>query len=343
MRALVTGAQGFVGSRMLANLRRRRVIARALVRRGMIPPWTPADGTERIRGDVTDRASVQHAVAGCDVVFHCAYGGDSLADARRINVEGTRNVLLAAAAAGVRRMVHVSTMAVHGHRPPAILTEDCPFDMEGDSYGVSKAEGELAAFELGAQHGVEVVALRPTLVYGPRAPLWVLAYFDRTRREQLALIDGGAGLANLVYVDDLVDAMWLAAQHPAAPGEAFLISGAEPIPWRDYIGAFARMCGKPLPPAVPLWRAQLELRWLRIYGALTDHPRRLTATDMILMPQRTAVSIEKSRRLLGFSPSTSFEAGMARCKAWLRNEGYLPPLVPSADDGEAAVRQSAGA
>src|SRR5262249_8195098 len=126
MKALVTGAQGFVGTRMLAGLTRRRVVARALVRRGMIPPWQPADGTERIRGDVTDRASLQRAVAGCDLVFHCAYGGDSLAEARRINVDGTRNVLLAAAEAGVRRVVHLSTMAVHGHRTPAGLTADLP-------------------------------------------------------------------------------------------------------------------------------------------------------------------------------------------------------------------------
>jgi nucleoside-diphosphate-sugar epimerase len=309
----------------------------------MIPPWTPADGTERVRGDVTDRASLQRAVEGCDLVFHCAYGGDSLAEARRINVDGTRNVLLAAAEAGVRRVVHLSTMAVHGHRTPPVLTEDCPFDMQGDSYGVSKAEGELAAFELAAQHGVEVVALRPTLVYGPRAPLWVLAYFDRTRREQLALIDGGNGLANLVYVDDLVDAMWVAAQQPAAAGEAFLISGAEPVAWRDYIGAFARMCGKPLPPAVPLWRAHLEVHCLRVYGALTNRPRRLVGMDLMLMPQRTAVSIEKSQRLLGFSPSTSFGAGMALCEAWLRDDGYLPPLFATADDGAPAVRQSSGA
>src|SRR5262249_10188753 len=167
MKALVTGAQGFVGTRMLVGLARRRVVARALVRRGMIPPWTPADGTERVRGDVTDRASLQRAVEGCDLLFHCAYGGHSLAEAAPIDVDGTRNVLLAAAEAGVRRVVHLSTMAVHGHRTPPVLTEDCPFDMQGDSYGASKAEGELAAFELATQHGVEVVALRPTLVYGP--------------------------------------------------------------------------------------------------------------------------------------------------------------------------------
>jgi nucleoside-diphosphate-sugar epimerase len=335
MTVLVTGAQGF-------GMSRRGVAARALVRRGLVAPWESKGPTERVRGDVTDPESLHRAMAGCELVFHCAWGGESLADARRINVDGTRNVLTAAAAAGVRRVVHLSTMAVHGHRLPPVLTEECPFDMGGDAYGVSKAEGELAAFELGVKHGVEVVALRPTLVYGPRAPLWVLAYFDRTRREEVALVDGGEGLANLVYVDDLVDAMWAAAQKPGVGGEAFLISGAEPVTWRRYIGAFARMCGKPLPRSVPRWRANLEMQWLRVYGTLANRPRRLVGMDLQLMPARTAVSIEKAQRLLGFTPPTSFDAGMAHCEAWLRQEGYLPPARPGMVDGAPTVRRASG-
>lgn len=327
MTALVTGAQGFVGARVLAGLSRRGVTARALVRRGMVAPWEPAGTAQRVRGDVTDVQSLLRAMQGCDLVFHCAWGGGSLADARRVNVEGTRNVLTAAAAAGVRRVVHLSTMAVHGRRLPPVLTEDCPFNLDGDAYGVSKAEGEVAAFEFGVRCGVEVVALRPTLVYGPRAPLWVQAYFDRTRREQVALIDGGRGLANLVFVDDLVDAMWAAAERPGISGEAFLISGPEPVTWHDYIGTFAGMCGKPIPPSVSRWRANLEMQWLRVYGTLANRPRRFVGMDLQLMPARTLVSIVKARQLLGFTPQTSFGTGMKVCEAWLREEGFLPPAA----------------
>jgi nucleoside-diphosphate-sugar epimerase len=342
MKVLVTGAQGFVGTRVLAGMARRGVSPRGLVRRGLVPPWAPADTFERVRGDVTDAESLRRAVKGCDVVFHCAWGGESFVDARRINVEGTRNLLTAAAAAGVRRVVHLSTMAVHGHRLPRILTEDCPFDLHGDAYGVTKAEGELAAFELGAKHGVEVVALRPTLVYGPRAPVWLLAYFDRTRREQVALVDGGVGLANLVYVDDLVDAMWTAAQKPGVNGQAFLISGPEPVPWRAYIGAFAAMCRKPLPPSVPRWRANLEMQWMRVYGTLANRPRRLVGMDLQLMPMRAVVDTGKAQRLLGFTPPTSFEVGMALCEAWLREEGHLPPARSARERGTPAVSRASG-
>ena len=338
-RALVTGANGFVGARVIDRLLRHRVPARALVRqRLLMGPVTP--GLERAHGDVTRPDSLRAAVAGCDVVFHCAWGGDSLADARRVNVEGTRNLIEAAAAAGVRRVVHLSTMAVHGDDLPAELTEDAPMISRGDAYGVSKAEGERVALDLGRARGVEVVALRPTLVYGPAAPYWVVGYCERVKHEQVALVDGGTGLANLIFVEDLVDAMWAAAEAPGAAGAACLVSGDRPVTWAEYLGQFARMCRKPLPPSVPLWRATLEMQVLRVYGTLTQRPRRLQGMDVRLMSQHTAVRIDRARQVLGWSPATSLEEGMDVCEAWLRREGHLPPLPRRVE--AAPVRRSVG-
>jgi hypothetical protein len=76
---------------------------------------------------------------------------------------------------------------------------------------------------------------------------------------------------------------------------------------------------------VPLWRARLEMQWLRVYGTLAQRPRRLQAMDLALMTQRTAVSIDKARRLLGFTAQTSIDEGMRRCATWLQVEGHLPP------------------
>jgi nucleoside-diphosphate-sugar epimerase len=337
--ALVTGAAGFVGARMVERLLRRHVPARALVRHRLArAAGTP--GPEWVHGDVTDPASLRAAVAGCDVVFHCAWGGESLADARRINVEGTRHLLEAAAAAGVHRIVHLSTMAVHGDGLPPELTEDFPLVRGGDAYGLSKAEGEQLALEFGRAQGVEVVALRPTLVYGPAAPYWVVAYFERVKREEVALVDGGTGLANLLFVEDLVDAMWAAAEAPGAAGAACLVSGERAVTWAEYLGHFARMCRKPLPPSVPLWRAKLEMQVLRVYGTLTQRPRRLQGMDVRLMSQRCAVRIDRARQVLGWSPATSLEQGMAVCEAWLRREGHLP--VEDGPVESPRVRRSAG-
>jgi nucleoside-diphosphate-sugar epimerase len=338
IRALVTGSDGFIGSRLVGRLLRDGIDVCALVRRGLVAKRSPngdrrasdAALLERHRGDVCDRRAVERAAEDCDVVFHCAWGGASLQDARLINVEGTRHVIEAAARAGIRRVVHLSSMAVHGYRFPETLTEDFPLTTGGDAYSISKAEGEKVAFATGAATGVEVVALRPSLVYGPRSPFWLISYFERTKNEQITLIDDGSGLANLVWVDDVVEAMLIAWQRPSAAGEAFLISGAHPVTWREYIGRFARMCGKPLPPSVPAWRAKLEAPWRRVWGTLTQRPRGLSGMDLTLMPNRTTVSIEKAKRDLAYAPAFSFDDGMQACEAWLRQQGYLPPLAASA-------------
>jgi nucleoside-diphosphate-sugar epimerase len=323
-RALVTGANGFVGARMVDRLVSRHVPAQALVRRRVTAPM-PGRSVEWVQGDVTRPETLPAAVAGCDVVFHCAWGGGSLEDARRVNVEGTRNLLEAAARAGVRRIVHLSTMSVHGDDLPPELTEDAPLVTRGDPYGVSKAEGERLARELGPELGLEVVVLRPTLVYGPAAPYWVVGYCERVKREEVALVDGGRGLANLLFVEDLVDAMWASAEVAGAAGGVCLVSGARPVTWAEYLGHFARMCRKPLPPSVPVWRATVEMQVLRIYGALARRPRRLQGMDVRLMSQRTAVRIDHARRLLGWTPATSLDEGMAVCEGWLRRQGHLPP------------------
>jgi nucleoside-diphosphate-sugar epimerase len=199
---------------------------------------------------------------------------------------------------------------------------------EGDPYSVGKAEGERLAFDLGKSLGLEVTALRPTLVYGPRSPLWLVAYFERVRLEQIAMIDGGSGVANLIFVDDLVDAMLTVAEHPAVAGEAFLMNGPEPITWREYLGILAAVCRKPLPPSVSLRRAQLEIPFWKVYSTLTLHPRRL---DLGQMTQRSRVSIEKAVRTFGYAPRFSAVAGVDACKPWLRLEGYLPAALCDGD------------
>ena len=161
-------------------------------------------------------------------------------------------------------------------------------------------------------------------MYGPRAPVWLLRYFERVKHEQLALINGGEGLANLLYIDDLVDLMCAVATRPGIAGQAFLISGAQPVSWRQYIGHLAQMCHKPLPPSVPRWRAWLAVPGSRVYSALTQRPKRLLAMDRTLMTHHTTVSIAKARQLLDYTPRISLDEGMRRSEAWLRQEGYLP-------------------
>ena len=198
-----------------------------------------------------------------------------------------------------------------------------------EAWMIQSTPARSAARTVGA-YRAWIVALRPSLVYGPRSPYWVVSYFERTKNEQITLIDGGAGLANLVWVDDVVEAMITAWQHPAAAGEAFLISGEHPVTWREYVGRFAEMCGKPMPPSIPGWRAKIEAPWRRVWGTLTQRPRGLSGMDLTLMPNRTTVSIAKAKRDLAYAPAVSFDDGMRACEAWLRQQGFLPPLSVAA-------------
>lgn len=339
---LVTGANGFVGARLVDQLVACGADVRAVIRSGLRSNrWTSSPRRRAFRGDVTDPESLRQAIEGCAVVFHCAWGGVSMEESRLVNVEGTRHVVEAAAHAGVRRIVHVSSMAVHGGNLPPVLTESCPLIVEGDPYSVGKAEGERLAFERGKSLGVEVTALRPTLVYGPRSPLWLVSYLERVRREQIALIDDGRGLANLVFVDDLVDAMIAVAEHRDVVGEAFLISGAEPATWREYIDTLAALCRKPAPPSVSLRRARLEIPFWKVYTTLTLHPRRLQGMDLGQMTQRSRVSIEKANRVFGYAPRFSVAAGVQASESWLRSEGYLP-AAPTQSEPDSGARPDTG-
>jgi nucleoside-diphosphate-sugar epimerase len=162
---------------------------------------------------------------------HCAAGGGgSPAENSRVNLEGARNVCETAVAMRVR-LIHFSTFSVYGDTPPGVLTEDSP-RKAADPYGRSKLEAERLVQSY-QKRGVEACILQPTIVYGPWS-FWSTHVTSQLRQGAVALPDGGAALCNAVYVDDVIQAVLLAlSRQTVAPGP-FLISGAEPITWRDY-------------------------------------------------------------------------------------------------------------
>ena len=177
------------------------------------------------------------------MIIHCAYGthGDA-AERRAVTVDGTRNVLEAAVRAGVRRVVHLSTVMVYGVPSAPVLRETLPRRPSGDAYGDAKLEAEELAFRYHRERGLPVSIIQPTAVYGPFGLAWTERVLEQLRSGLVPLIDGGAGVCNAVYIDDVAEAVLLAAEREQAVGEAFLISG-EPITYRDFYERFAQMVG----------------------------------------------------------------------------------------------------
>lgn len=242
-RVLVTGATGFIGGRLTEVLCESGAEVRALVRDLSRMARLARYDVEIARGDVLDRGSLRQAAAGCGIVVHCAYGKEGGARReRRVNVEGTRNVIRAAVEAGAERVVHLSTMSVYGVVADGDLDETLPRRPLPDVYSRSKAEAERLALGEAAR-GAPVTVLQPTVVYGPFAPAWTVNVLAQLESHRVMLVDGGRGIANVVYVDDLVEAILAAAVRPQAVGEAFLVSGPEAVTWRRFYRRYEEMLG----------------------------------------------------------------------------------------------------
>ncbi|MEX1257186.1 MAG: NAD-dependent epimerase/dehydratase family protein [Gemmatimonadota bacterium] len=265
----LTGATGFIGGRLAEVLVERGAQVVCVVRR-----WGGASRLARlpvrmVGGDVRDPASLRAAFEGCDTVLHCAV--DFRASGRaheRSSVGGTKNVLEAALGAGVSRVVHLSSAAVFGlsPRPDAQISEEASVRRTGQAYSDGKIAAERVALEFGRRHGLPITILRPTVVYGPfgsysRMP----ASLARERR--LVLIDGGEGVCNCLYVDNLVQAVLLAAVREEAVGQIFTISDGRPVTWREYLERHAWALGPDFASLPAMSREELRSEWRRLRRA----------------------------------------------------------------------------
>lgn len=244
-KVLVTGGTGFIGGRLVECLvvdhdADVHVLVRNFARVSRIARFP----IKMVQGDITDLKAVRKAMEGCEIVFHCAYGNTgSPAQRRQVTVKGTENVLKASLEHNVRRVVHVSTVSVYGQTKNGDLDESAPRKYSKEVYADSKLEAEKLAFHYFKKFELPVSIIQPTIVYGPFAPVWTLGPINQLKTGRVILVKGGNGLCNAVYVDDVIQAMILAATKDEASGQAFLISAEEQVTWRDFYGAYEKMLG----------------------------------------------------------------------------------------------------
>jgi len=318
---LVTGATGFIGSHVAERLVSLGGRVRGLARSTAKGQWLADRGIEIVEGDLTDADSLRRAVSGCRFVFGIAgWVGrpNSVAAARRVSVDGTRALVEAAIAAGVRRLVHTSSIAAYGPVAAGVIDEAWPLRAT-DGYGASKAESEAVVFS--HRDRIEVSVIRPAQIYGPRGGTWTRGFVKLLQRGVPILIGGGHGTFHPCYVDNLVDAYLLTATRPEASGEAFTIVDGVTT-WREFVGRYARMIGRPA-RSVPVSLVRLGVRVMQIGSAVARRPPPATPDMLDFVLGRSRYSNEKAQRLLGWSPRFSLDEGMRRTEAWLRETGRL--------------------
>jgi nucleoside-diphosphate-sugar epimerase len=319
---LVTGASGFLGGAVAAELVRAGHEVRALQRRP-----TGVDGVTDVLGSVTDPALLERAVEGVEGVVHLAAKVSLAGDPREfhtVNVGGTRLLLDAAERAGVSRFVQVSSPSV-AHAGSALAGVGAePADPEharGD-YARTKAEAELVALARDAET-MRVVAVRPHLVWGPGDTQLVERIVDRARRGRLPLLDGGTALIDSTYVDNAATAI-VAALHraDAAHGNAYVITNGEPRPVGDLLAGICLAAGVTPPRwSVPAGLARaagsaIERVWAIRPG--TDEP---PMTRFLAEQLSTAHWFDQrdTRRDLDWTPTVSLDEGLARLAAHYRS------------------------
>lgn len=324
---LVTGATGFIGGRLAERLIiEEGVRLRGLARSPAKGRWLAGLGAEIVPGDLTEPASLQAAMAGCQLVFHAAAWvseGGSRAEVWAVNVNGTQNVVEAALSAGVERLVHVSSCAVYGSLQQGDIDETTPTRMRGNLYGDSKVAAEAVVFDAFRRQGLPVVVARASQVYGPRSYQFTIRPIEAIKAGKMVLIDGGRHLCKPVYIDNLVDGLILCAKVEAAAGEAINLTDGAPVPWRDFFGAYGRMLNVHSFPSAPFALAWLIGYYHEIKAAIQGKQASLNRNVVKALRSSNSFSNQKARHLLGWEPKVDFAQGMQLTEAWLRAEGYL--------------------
>lgn len=308
MRALVTGAGGFVGEATVRHLLASGISVRAMVRKPEAAAPLAALGAETIIADLTDKEAMRKAVDGIDTIHHIAalfrQAGLPSSEFRRVNVEGTRTLLDLAQVAGVRSVVHCSTVGVLGHveTPPA--DEGCPYN-PGDPYQESKAEGEQLFLQYVAEGRIRGNVIRPAMIYGPRDTR-TLKLFKRIAERRFVYVGPGTSLVHFIDVRDLAESFRMLAGRSDLNGETFIIAGESSLELNRLVSFIASLMGVPEPSI------HLPILPMQLLGDLCEAICKPLRIEPPIFRRRVdfftkdrSFDCSKAERLLGFQPQRS--------------------------------------
>lgn len=356
MKIAILGASGFVGSRAVEYWTlTQQAEVRCVVRTFSGLARSSRFDAEWRLASLSDERQLATAFEGCDVLLHTV-AGDHAAIARQ-----TSTIYRAAASARVQRLVYISSAAVYGDLRQPQIDESTTLPRQNRSvYAAAKLSAENQLLKLAQGGSVGITILRPSIITGPRS-MWIAEPARQLLGGGLNLVEGGPGVCNTIYVDNLLDAVLLAAQRPEAVGQVFLTADADCISWGEFYRGLARElalspecigsiprsnAAAPTRGAAWLQRARFSapyqiagllmpksfkqsLKWRLQRGidrwptVHEDSPAGASYDQNVLHLTSWRITNEKARRLLGYQPAVTVAEGLRRSAAWLKFAGWL--------------------
>jgi dihydroflavonol-4-reductase len=325
MKALVTGASGFIGSHLAEHLRDRGYEVRCLIRKSSSREWL-GGFDQLVFGDVFDKNALHEAVAGVDIVFHSA----GLTKAKtpdeyfRANVEGTKNLLKAVRSAnpGLRRFVLLSSQTAAGPSPTKTpIAEDFP-PHPITTYGRSKLQAEKEV--MACAQDLPVTIVRPPAVYGPRDKD-IFEFFSTMSRHLQPMVGFQERFVSLIHARDLVRGIVMAAESQTSAGQTYFISSRRMYDWRE-VGDVSRRI-------LDTWALRLKIPEAGVYGiaAVAEVLAKFSSKPALINFEKARDMVQyywtcdgaKAKRDFGFEEELTLEEGVRDTVGWYRKQGWL--------------------
>ena len=324
MKALVTGANGFIGSNVVNRLLNEKVEVNALVRQSSDLKFLKETKAHLFYGDITEEKSLIPAMEGVDKVFHVAglaadWGAYKLFE--KVNFQGTVNVAKRASLANVHRFVYISTVAFHGFGKTN-MTEESPVAKHLIPYAKTKYLAEQWLWKFSKETTMEITAVRPGNVFGINDRTFISKYIDALLKGKFAEVNHGKSKTCPVYVENLVDIILLVSKEKKAVNNAYLATDGLDIVWHSFNQALANHLGVVLPKtSVPYG---LAMPVAKVYDGI--HRLLKLKSEPFLTPYRVNnggkdyhFSIEKLHRHFGYTPKVALDEALTRTVRWKRN------------------------
>ncbi len=320
MKILVTGASGFIGGALAKKLIEQKTEVRIFVRDSNFD----IAGAEKVIGDVTDLDSCMNATEGVDIVVHCAgiLGGWGNSDKLLwdANVTGTKNMLDAAKAAKVKKLIYISSCGVFGPLKDGEIADEAHVYNPINTYEKTKIEGEKLVLRYAKDFSTTII--RPEFVYGP-GDLHLIALFRAVKEKRFVFFEGGKSMLHPTYINDVIDGIVLAIFNPLANGESFNIAGPRQVTVHEFIAAISEACGTTsLSFSIPIPMAKiagvfLDLTW----GCFAKPP--LSSSQVGYLTQNRAFSYEKAKKNLDYMPKIQLKDGIKKTVKWYSNQKLI--------------------